>query len=97
MAKSSLARSGHQSNPEYLDARVLRGQRLFKERAAAFIWKRGSWFVPSENGCSYYAVRLGPVEVCECADYELSRRALQAHSRRLNRPRQEQSVFMLRV
>ena len=26
--------------------------------------------MPSENGCAYYAVRLGPVETCECADYE---------------------------
>jgi hypothetical protein len=50
--------------------RVLRGQRLFKERAAMFLHKRGAWFVPSENGIGYYAVRLGPVETCECANYE---------------------------
>jgi hypothetical protein len=43
---------------------------LFRDHAEAFMYKRGTWFVPSENGCSYYAVRLGRVEACECADYE---------------------------
>jgi hypothetical protein len=71
MASTSLARSGHQSTTEVEHApRVLRGQRLFREHAAGFLHKRGTWFVPSENGCAYYAVRLGPVETCECADYE---------------------------
>ena len=36
---------------------------MFRDHAEAFMYKRGTWFVPSENGCSYYAVRLGRVEV----------------------------------
>jgi hypothetical protein len=50
--------------------RVLRGQRLFKDHAEAFMHKRGMWYVPSDSGCAFYAVRLGPVETCECQDYE---------------------------
>src|SRR4051794_39556621 len=71
MARSSLAHSGTEPTTKVEhDPRVLRGQRLFRQNAEAFIWKRGKWYVPSENGCSYYAVRLGPVEVCECGDFE---------------------------
>jgi hypothetical protein len=71
MARSSLARSGHQSNDKVEhDPRVLRGQRLFREHAQAFVWKRGTWYVPSENGGGYYSVKLGPIETCECADFE---------------------------
>jgi hypothetical protein len=69
VSKGSLAQTAPQSTTN-LDARVLRGQRLFREHAEQFMWRRGTWFVPSENGVDYYAVRLGPVEVCECRDYE---------------------------
>jgi hypothetical protein len=77
MAKSIIAHLGTESTTtgglEHIAPgaqRVLRGQRLFKDCAAQFLHKRGVWYVPSENGIGYYAVRLGPVEVCECADYE---------------------------
>ena len=71
LINGSLARSGQQTNTELnLDPRVLGGKRLFRKRAEAFLHKRGAWFVPSENGVGYYCVRLGPVEVCECVDFE---------------------------
>jgi hypothetical protein len=64
MATSSLAHSAQETT-----TRVERGRQLFVEHAEQFLHKRGTWYVPSENGCSYYAVKLGPAETCECADY----------------------------
>ncbi len=44
--------------------------RLFEERAVEFRHDHGVWWVPSCSGTSFYGVRLGPVETCECADFE---------------------------
>ena len=68
MAKSSLARSGQEST----DKSVERGRQLLGEHSVQFRHERGAWLVPSADasGIGYYAVRLGPVEVCECTDYE---------------------------
>src|SRR5919199_4061469 len=70
MTERSLAHPSTEPITEAeLDQRVLRGRRLFREHSSAFIWKRGTWFVPSENGVGYYSVRLGRAEVCECRDF----------------------------
>ena len=68
MANSSLARSGQQST----DERVERGRKLFEEHSVQFRHERGAWLVPSANDAvvGFYEVRLEPVEVCECADFE---------------------------
>jgi hypothetical protein len=50
--------------------RVQRGRELYAERWAEFRFEHGSWFVPSTTvEGRFYAVRLGPVETCECPDY----------------------------
>ena len=68
MAKSSLARSGQEST----DERVQRGRQLFEEHSVQFRHERGAWLVPSANDAvvSFYEVRLGSVEVCECASFK---------------------------
>lgn len=78
MDSKSLAHSSTESIPagdlEHVSPiaqRVLRGQRLFREHAEQIVHKRGVWYVPANReGVGYYAVRLGPVESCECADFE---------------------------
>ena len=68
MAKFSVARSGHEST----DERVEQGRELFREHCLQFRHERGAWLVPSANDSAvgFYEVRLGPVEACECADFE---------------------------
>jgi SWIM zinc finger len=62
----SLAQPAHQST-----TRVARGRDLYSERWCEFRFEHGSWFVPSATvEGRFYAVRLGPVETCECPDYE---------------------------
>ncbi len=65
MANTILAGS-----PQETTDRVERGRKLFEERAVEFRHEHGVWWVPSCTGASVYGVRLGPVEVCECADFE---------------------------
>lgn len=51
--------------------RVQRGPDLYASRWAEFRFEHGSWYVPSATvEGRFYAVRLGPVERCECPDYE---------------------------
>ena len=68
MAKFSVARSGQESTNE----RAERGRQLFRERSVQFRHERGAWLVPSENDADvgFYKVRLGPVEMCECAGFK---------------------------
>jgi SWIM zinc finger len=62
----SLAQPAHQST-----TRVQRGRELYTERWNEFRFEHGFWFVPSTTvEDKFYAVRLGPVERCECPDYE---------------------------
>ncbi len=65
MANTILAGS-----PQETTTRVERGRKLFEERGVEFRHEHGVWWVPSCTGTSVYGVRLGPVEVCECADFE---------------------------
>ena len=65
MANTILAGS-----PQETTDRIERGRKLFEERGVEFRHERGVWWVPSCTGASVYGVRLGPVEVCECADFE---------------------------
>ncbi len=66
MIEQSLAHPAHPT----ID-RIERGRVLYRERADEFEYKNGSWFVPSGTvEGRTYAVRLGPVESCECSDHE---------------------------
>jgi hypothetical protein len=66
LIKESLAQPAHQST-----TRVDRGRDLYASRWTEFRFEHGSWFVPSTTvEGRFYAVRLGPVERCECPDYE---------------------------
>ncbi len=65
MANTILAGS-----PQETTTRVERGRKLFEERSVEFRHEHGVWWVPSCTGASVYGVRLGPVETCECADFE---------------------------
>jgi hypothetical protein len=59
----SLARSGQET-------RVGRGCELFTQRGLEFRHECGAWMVPSATDAdTVYAVRLGPVPSCECADH----------------------------
>jgi hypothetical protein len=68
MAKSSVARSEHEST----DERVQRSRELFREHSVQFRHERGVWLVPSANDAvvGFYEVRLSPVEACECANFK---------------------------
>ena len=68
MAKVSVARSGQES----IDERAEQGRELFRERSVQFRHEHGAWLVPSANDAvvSFYKVRLGSVEVCECLDFK---------------------------
>ena len=67
MAKSSVARSEHEST----DERVQRSRELFREHSVQFRHERGAWLVPSNDAViGFYEVRLRPVEACECTDFE---------------------------
>ncbi len=68
MANSSVARSGQEST----DKRVEQGRELFREHSVQFRHERGAWLVPSANDAvvGFCKVRLGSVEVCECADFK---------------------------
>ena len=51
--------------------RVQRGRDLYAAHADEIRFEHGSWFVPSATvEGRFYAVRLGPVERCECRDHE---------------------------
>ncbi len=66
MSNTSLARPGEETN-----GRVERGRELYAERAHDFRFVSGVWFVPSAStGYRTYAVKLEPVESCECKDFE---------------------------
>jgi hypothetical protein len=50
--------------------RVQRGRALYAAHADEIRFEHGSWLVPSGSvEGRFYAVRLGPVERCECADF----------------------------
>ena len=66
MANTILAGSPQETT----DRRIERGRKLFEERGVEFRHEHGVWWVPSCTGASVYGVRLGPVEVCECAHFE---------------------------
>ncbi len=56
---------------EEATTRVQRGCNLYAELWAEFRFEHGSWFLPSATvEGRFYAVRLGPVERCECSDHE---------------------------
>ena len=67
MAKSIIAHSAQESTSQ-----ARRGRELFAEHTNQFRHKRGAWLVPSANDAivGFYEVRLGPVEVCDCVDFE---------------------------
>ncbi len=65
MANTILAGS-----PQETTERLERGRQRFENRGVEFRHEHGVWWVPSCTGASVYGVRLGPVEVCECADFE---------------------------
>ncbi len=66
MIETSLAYPAQETT-----TRAEHGRQLFEERGVEFRHERGAWLVPSENGGGFYEVRLSPIEVCECADFEL--------------------------
>jgi len=50
--------------------RVERGRDLYREHADEIRFEHGAWLVPSNSvEGRFYAVRLGPVESCECSDH----------------------------
>jgi hypothetical protein len=56
---------------EEATTRVQRGRDLYASRWTEFRFEHGSWLVLSATvEGRFYAVRLGPVERCECPDYE---------------------------
>jgi hypothetical protein len=66
MATTSLPASREEAT-----TRVRRGRDLYAERGTEISYKDGSWYVPSATvEGRVYAVRLGPVETCECPDHE---------------------------
>ncbi len=65
MANTILAGS-----PQETTTYLQRGRQLFEERSVEFRHERAVWWVPSCTGVGFYGVRLAPVEVCECADFE---------------------------
>jgi SWIM zinc finger len=80
MASTTIARSGQETIPdpttdlEHVSAiaeRVLRGQKLFREHADDFVYRQGAWIIASDTVLGRaYQVRLGPIETCECSDYQ---------------------------
>ncbi len=65
MASTSLPASAKEAT-----TRVQRGRDLYTEHANEIRFERGSWYVPSNSvEGRFYAVRLGPVESCECPDH----------------------------
>jgi hypothetical protein len=65
MPEAILARSGQEPQ-----TRIERGRELYTERWAEFRLEHGCWYVPSATvEGRFYAVRLGPVETCECPAY----------------------------
>jgi hypothetical protein len=65
MAVSSLP------NAEQAQGRIARANALFTERVAEFRYENGTWYVPSATvEGRTYAVKLKPVESCECASFE---------------------------
>jgi len=51
--------------------RVQRGRDLYAAHADGIKFEHGAWLVPSGSVAGrFYAVRLGPVERCECPDHE---------------------------
>jgi hypothetical protein len=66
MATTSLPASAKEAT-----TRVQRGRDLYAEHADEIRFEHGSWYVPSATvEGRFYAVRLGPVERCECPDHE---------------------------
>jgi hypothetical protein len=65
LIKQSLAQPAQPTT-----SRVERGRALYAEHADEIKFERGSWLVPSNSvEGRFYAVRLGPVERCECSDH----------------------------
>jgi hypothetical protein len=56
--------------PEEVADRIERGRELYQERADEFRYEKGVWWIPSSDGTTVYGTRLGPIEVCECGDFE---------------------------
>ncbi len=66
MTSTSLPASAKEAT-----TRVQRGRDLYAEHADEIRFEHGSWYVPSGSvEGRFYAVRLGPVERCECPDHE---------------------------
>jgi hypothetical protein len=77
MATPSLAQPAHPSTTDLehvsgIAARVLRGQKLYREHAEEIRFEDGVWFVPSQHDAtSVYEVVIGRRgEFCECRDFE---------------------------
>ena len=68
MSNTTIAQS--RTVPDPTTSRTERGLELYREHADEFLYKRGAWLIPSETGIGAYEVRLGPVETCECKDFE---------------------------
>ncbi len=66
MASTSLPASAKEAT-----TRAGRGRDLYAAHADEIKFEHGSWYVPSGTvEGRFYAVRLGPVERCECPDHE---------------------------
>ncbi len=66
MASTSLPASAKEAT-----TRVQRGRDLYAAHADEIRFEHGAWLVPSATvEGRFYAVRLGPVERCECPDHE---------------------------
>lgn len=68
MAITTIAQPTRTSTP--VD-RIAEGRGLYAELGHTFRHELGAWIVPSRTGEGrVYEVRLGPIERCECRDYE---------------------------
>ncbi len=66
MASTSLPASAKEAT-----TRVQRGRDLYAAHVDEIRFEHGAWLVPSATvEGRFYAVRLGPVERCECPDHE---------------------------
>jgi hypothetical protein len=66
MAKTIIAHPAPQST-----TRIDLGRELYEEHADDFVYRHGAWLIASDTVPGrVYEVRLGPIETCECGDYE---------------------------